>query len=303
MQRQLFPKLFLLSTLFFFTASAVLISQDVVPAREKVVRLGNPAAEDGKQGRALNVWDLQAFDNKIYLGAGSTLTNAGPINVWAYSPQDKSFIKETSVAEEAIKQFKAIDNELYILAADPKGSDSSKYYKRGEDGIWQKFASDKVKLAHVRDLIKVDNTLLAVGNSRPRKNPANATAGAAIVDSDSIIFRPVSVNNLPDFGNVSFIGYDWFFTVFEYQQKSLRHSTLFLEILATTLAVLPFIIHRKKRLELDFNLTNAEFIPEENIDIDKGKYGIDTIYQVWQPREYQDHLVYTRQIFLYILAV
>ena len=47
--------------------------------------LGNPLREEGLTGRALNVWDLQVFDGKVYIAGGSTVSNSGPIKVFAYN--------------------------------------------------------------------------------------------------------------------------------------------------------------------------------------------------------------------------
>lgn len=122
----------------------------------KLEYLGNPLSQDGKKGRALNVWDLQVFDGKIYLGGGSTVTNAGPINVWAYNPAPESFVKEYTVQEEAIEHYKVFGNQLYIPAADPRNSDHNKYYRQNDDNTWSKYTSSNVKLAHVRDLIQTN---------------------------------------------------------------------------------------------------------------------------------------------------
>ncbi|MEM6612613.1 MAG: hypothetical protein AAF652_10235, partial [Cyanobacteria bacterium P01_C01_bin.72] len=260
------------------------------------VRLGNPLAGDGKTGRALNVWDLQVFDGKVYLGGGDTTRNAGPINVWAYSPARQSFIKETTVAEEAILQYKVIDDQLYIPAADPRGNDNSKFYRLAAGGTWEKFADQSLKLAHVRDLIKLNNKLLLVGNSRPEIKEQEIVPGAVITDSNQVNFRPVQVDNLPDTGNVTFLGFDWFFTVFAFQNKIFALNA-FLRDTGGYPGSIAVYDPQTERLALDFNLGSEEFIPQANIDQENGKYGVDTIYQIWQPLVYQDHLIYTARSF------
>ena len=261
-----------------------------------VVRLGNPLAGDGKTGRSLNVWDLQVFDGKVYLGGGDTSKNAGPINVWTYSLAYQSFIKETTVAEEAILQYKVIDNQLYIPAADPRGNDNSKFYRRSVGGTWEKFADQSLKLAHVRDLIKVNDQLLLVGNSRPVTEEQTVVPGAVITDSKQVNFRPVQVDNLPDTGNVAFLGFDWFFTVFAFQNKIFA-TNAFLRDTGGYPGSVAVYDPQTERLELDFNFGSEEFIPQANIDRQNGKYGVDTIYQIWQPLLYQDHLIYTARSF------
>ena len=111
-------------------------------------------ARDGKTGRSLNVGDLQVFDGQIYVAGGSTVDNTGPINVWAYNPRTQQFNQDYRVAEEAIEHYRVFNNQLYIPAADPRGSDAPKFYRRGLNRPWQQYASNAVTLAHVRDLIQ-----------------------------------------------------------------------------------------------------------------------------------------------------
>ena len=263
---------------------------------QTVVRLGNPMVTDGQRGRALNVWDLQVFEGKVYVGGGDTSTNKGPMNVWAYNPASQLFIKETTIPEEAILRFKLIDDQLYIPAADPRNADSSKFYRKAIADDWQQFGDRQHKLAHVRDLIKVDQSLLLVGNSRPPTQGKKATPGAVVTNDQGASFNPVIVNNLPDTGEVRFIGFDWFFTVFNYQNKIYALNSLLRDAgnYPGFIAVYDSDI---QELSLDFSLTNNEFIPQQNIDFENGKHGVNTIYQIWQPIEYQGDLIYTARSF------
>ncbi len=90
--------------------------------------LGNKMADDGKRGRARNIWDLEAYNGRIYLGGGSTVENAGPVSVWAYDPATASFHNAYTVPEEAIELFRVFDADLYIPAADPTSGDMNKFY-------------------------------------------------------------------------------------------------------------------------------------------------------------------------------
>jgi hypothetical protein len=74
----------LLSVLLFLITILILIGGTFSQEHRinsAVVRLGNPLAADGQRDHALNVWDLQAFQGKIYVAGGSTVTNVGLINV------------------------------------------------------------------------------------------------------------------------------------------------------------------------------------------------------------------------------
>ena len=258
----------------------------------EVVRLGNPMVSDGKTDRALNVWDLQIFDGKLYVGGGDTNANAGPMNVWAYDLEQEKFTPEYKIPEEAILHFKVIDDELYIPAADPRGGDANKFYRQAKNGQWTKYADPSVKLAHVRDVIKLGkNKILVVGNGRPStKN--KIVQGAALTNDNGISFVQAGVNNTPDTGNIVWIDYNWFFSVFTYKNKVYAPNS-FLRDTGSYPGSIAIYDPKIQELVIDFDLGTEEFIPEDNVDAKKGKHGVETIYQIWHPIEYRDCLVYT----------
>ncbi|MFM2311641.1 MAG: hypothetical protein RLZZ04_917 [Cyanobacteriota bacterium] len=81
MDKKYRQKLLVFAWLFLITLLLLAwgFDRQEVNSNQSIVRLGNPLLTDGKKGRALNVWDLQAFNGKIYLGGGSSVENAGPI--------------------------------------------------------------------------------------------------------------------------------------------------------------------------------------------------------------------------------
>ncbi|MEL6441767.1 MAG: hypothetical protein AAFQ80_21250 [Cyanobacteria bacterium J06621_8] len=256
---------------------------------EKIIKLGNPFVDDGHEGRALNVWDLQVFDGKIYLAGGSTVTNVGPINVWAYNPAKQKFIQEYTVEEEAIEHYRVFDDQLYIPAADPTKGDRNKFYRRDVNGQWQKYASPVVKLAHVRDLIKTDNDhVLMVGNNRQPSKPDRVGTTIAIETKDGFSFKAGGIDNVLVNGQV-LANFNWFFSVFRYQNRilatnaSLRDSASFPGSIAQ-------YSPQSDQFELQRDL-QQEFIPQK-LFAKGGKYGSRIIYRPWKPVEYQNYLVY-----------
>ncbi|GAB4523012.1 MAG: hypothetical protein Tsb0014_00110 [Pleurocapsa sp.] len=283
-QRLLTLTLLFLITLIFIVG---VVSGQRNHACDRPVRLGNPLAADGQRGRALNVWDLQAFQGKIYLAGGSTVTNAGPINVWAYDPGTKSFVKEYQVQEEAIEHYKVFEDKLYIPAADPRNADKNKYYRRNHDGTWTKYAGNAIRLAHVRDLIHTgDNHILLVGNNR-NVTKDSSIPGAAITIDDGLSFQEAGLDSTP--GNV--MDFNWFFSVFSYQDRIYAPTSLLRDIenYASTIAVYN---PETKKFILEPNLKNDEFIPARQIGKNRGKYGMYVIYRLWNPVEFKDYLIY-----------
>lgn len=286
-------------TLFIsgFLLFAYILSRSSVPSTdsrseiklESVARLGNPLREDGMMGRALNVWDLQVFDGKIYIAGGSTVTNTGPINVWAYDPITQTFDKEYTVAEEAIEHFKVFNNQLYIPAADPRQGDTNKFYRKTADGLWQKYESDAVKLAHVRDLIKTDNDeILMVGNNRDLNKIANPSI--AITTDDGVSFQKAGIS-ASQLSKTNLVDYNWFFSVFKYQDKIYAISSLLRDSDNYSGSISVYNPQTQK-FAIDFNLRNDEFIPASIIEKKHNKQGAYVIYRIWNPLEFQNYLIY-----------
>lgn len=140
-------------------SSPVQAANDVT---RQVVNLGQPFKQ---QPFARNVWDMQVFDGKIYLGSGNYLNsgpspNAGPTPVIYYDPQTGKFITEYTVDEEQIDEYKIINGELIIPGTDATDSwDFGNYYVL-ENGKWQKIRTIPV-CSHVFDMAAYNGKLYA----------------------------------------------------------------------------------------------------------------------------------------------
>ena len=285
-------KLVALTALFLTTLVLIVVSFSLLSTGAEVVvkRLGNPLLNDGFKNRALNVWDLQAFDGKIYLGGGSTVANAGPINVWAYNPEAKKFSKEFTVDEEAIEHYRVFGDRLYIPAADPVKGNKTKFYWRETDGQWSKQASKVVKLAHVRDLLLTnDNDLLLVGNSNKPEEKSSRGTAIATPTADGWSFKTAGVKNVTS-QEIILADFNWFFSVFEYQNQIFATSSMLRDADNYPGAVSRYNPQTKK-FTLNFELHSDEFIPE-NMLAQGGKLGIEVVYRPWHPVEFQNYLVY-----------
>jgi hypothetical protein len=284
---------FLLS-LVAILAVVLASSQEVVNLSKSVNYLGKPLSGDGKTETALNVWDLQVFNGKIYLAGGSTQENTGPINVWAYNPQTKTFDREYAVDEEAIEHYKVFDNELYIPAADPRTKNTNKFYRRGLNNKWTQYSSNQVKLAHVRDLIKTDtgNILLVGINANPSKSSIAITEDNGETYQEAGINKQQFILRQGDGTEIVLLDLNSFFSVFSYQNKIYAPSSLLRDYQNSAGAIAVYN-SQSKNFELDKKLKNEEFIPKQDIRVDQGKHGIDIIYRIWNPVEYTTFLVYT----------
>ncbi len=270
-------------------------SAQVPDVTERLETLGNPMAGDGKIGRALNVWDLQRFGGKIYLAGGSTVSNAGPINVWAYNPSQKGFEKEFTVREEAIEQFKVFGKSLFIPAADPKAGDKHKFYRRTLDQTWKLSQSPKPALAHVRDLIKTKSgAILLVGNNRRVvKDPSQPSA--AITRNQGASFRAAGLEQSTQ------TAANWFFSVFPYRGKIYAPTSLLRDAYNQT-GVIGVFNRKRQKIELSQTLRNDEFIPRTLLGPQVGSQGAEVIYRLWKPTVYKGTLVYPVRSYSYTQA-
>lgn len=133
--------------------------------------LGNPYSKEYKSGEmiyARNIWDMQLYKDKIYIGGGnssnySPAKNAGRVNVVSLNPKDDSFTNEYRVAEEQIDIFKVYGDILYIAGHDATQKwDFGNIYRKYENQ-WYKNRTLPNAL-HVYDIVAKGNKIFtAVG--------------------------------------------------------------------------------------------------------------------------------------------
>lgn len=114
----------------------------------RVEFLGNPFADNYPDGDALyarNVWDLQRFAGRIFIGAGNSSNigpapNAGPLEIKIYDPDTEQFSVEGTVEEEQIDIWRILDHRLHIPGHDPTQNwKFGNFYRRDDEGTWTKY--------------------------------------------------------------------------------------------------------------------------------------------------------------------
>lgn len=116
------------------------------------------------------------------------------------------------------------------------------------------------------------------------------------IDAPSIVittdqgrsFQAAGVDNIP---NQYLVDYNWFFTVFTYQNQIYAPSSLLRDIdnYSNTIAVYN---PETQKFSLDKNLKNDEFIPRQQLGENDNENNIYTIYRIWNPVEYKQYLIY-----------
>ena len=130
--------------------------------------LGNPFREkyrDGSDIYARNIWDMQVYNDRVYLGHGNSNNNgpspnAGPVDVWYWDTMESRFVKEFIVDDEQIDHYRIIDGKLIIPGHDPKESwDLGNYYILNENK-WKKIRTIPNGI-HNYDMLKFKEQLFA----------------------------------------------------------------------------------------------------------------------------------------------
>lgn len=139
--RLLFLLLFLLVSC---SSNSPRIAPDVTGFLED---LGSPYSErytKMAQLYARNVWDLQSYKGRLYIGAGNSSNlgparNAGPVPVISWNPFKEKYQKEFVVDDEQIDLFYVFNDELFIPGHDPKESwQWGNVYRKNNEKPWQK---------------------------------------------------------------------------------------------------------------------------------------------------------------------
>ena|GEM_PF-4533794 len=129
-----------------------------------IVSLGKPVK---KSNYPNNIWDLQVFDGKIYIGHGDWLNNAGPIPVISLNPLTNTFTTEYTVDDESIWRYRVLNDKLYIPGTDARPGDTGsgggwgygEYYSLDADG-WNMYRNTPGGV-HVLDMAYYNGKLYA----------------------------------------------------------------------------------------------------------------------------------------------
>lgn len=150
--------------LYSFTASGV-----YAESQPELIGMPFHSVYSDKQSYARNLWDLQRFGNRIYLGAGNSsnagpVPNAGRVPAIYYDLKTERFVNDYTVAEEQIDLYRVINNQLMI-----PGHDATQKWTFGniylledtsDNSRWQKRRT-LPRALHVYDLNSLDQQLFA----------------------------------------------------------------------------------------------------------------------------------------------
>ena len=123
--------------------------------------LGIPTSERYSEGvTARSPWDMATYENKLYIGSGDYDTNAGPVDMWCYDIDKKTWSNSGTVPEEEIDRFCVIDNKLVVPGIDPQEDWSLGNYYVLDGNQWVKKRNIEGGL-HTFDIVEFDGILFA----------------------------------------------------------------------------------------------------------------------------------------------
>lgn len=159
----------------FFPKSDSQAAESTKDVTAFVEQLGNPAKQrwvdtNNPCRYARNVWDLQSFSGKLFIGSGNSSNldpciNAGPVNIMSYNPTTNQFINELSLNEEQVDQYKILNGQLVIPGHDPKDDWTYGNWYRLENGSWVKHRNIKDQV-HNFDMGFFQGKLITTGTSQ-----------------------------------------------------------------------------------------------------------------------------------------
>jgi len=154
--------------------------KDMTEFMETVANPYRSAYRDGEDVYARNIWDMQVYAGRLFVGGGNLnnsgpAPNAGPVPIISYDPAAQKTVTEGRVDDEEITTYTVLDDRLYIPGSDATESHEwGNFYLRNQDGTWLKKRTIPAAL-HNYSLTFYNNRLVAGISTRD---------GAAVAISD-----------------------------------------------------------------------------------------------------------------------
>lgn len=164
--------------------AAPTVPAGAVDVSARLEKLGQPSLERyPTQFYARNVWDLQLFDGRLYIGGGNSSnegpnSNAGPVPIWSFNPRSGAFSTEFSVDDEQTENFHVLNGQLTLPGHDPREDWSKGNFYRLEANAWKKYRTIPNGI-HTYDLAQFGGKMYAgLGTDKDFQLAASSDKGA-----------------------------------------------------------------------------------------------------------------------------
>lgn len=119
---------------------------------------------------ARTAWDVEIFDQKLFVGSGDYDANSGPVEIYSYDLQTENWQHTGTLPDEQADRFIIIDDTLMIPGCDPRGSWDYGNLYRYSDGQWQTLRNIPGGI-HQFDLIQYEDALFVGLGVSPGNSP------------------------------------------------------------------------------------------------------------------------------------
>lgn len=119
---------------------------------------------------ARTAWDVEVFDQQLFVGSGDYDANSGPVEIYSYDLQNQSWSCSGSLPDEQVERFMIIDNTLMVPGCDPRGSWDFGNIYRYANGQWETLRNIPGGI-HQFDLIEYEDMLFVGLGVSPGNSP------------------------------------------------------------------------------------------------------------------------------------
>jgi len=258
----------------FYATGGIELLAKIAPCPDSLYTIiANIPQNEGLTGKAKNIWDLQIYKGKLYLGYGSTTRNTGPTALWAYDLATETLATNCIIASEAIERFRVWNDTLFIPNSDPTSGDLPKFVYLAEEEVCQSI-SINYGMAHVRDLYFFNGQYYLVGNTRcPGSKEPNCAGLISLTNFSGNIDNTWLQSELVMADNFSNSRWNWFFGLLEVDGQLVLPNAMFTKAYNPNLAIKDNLFYQ---IEPNNELTWSAFQPPNKRLLHTHFFPVDT---------------------------
>ena len=157
-------------------------------------------------------WDIEIFNNSLYVGGGDYDANSGPVPIYCYNIEQDQWSLSGTVPDEQIEMFKVIQGTLMAPGCDPRQDWSLGNIYELRDGTWNTNRNIPGGL-HQFDIIEYDGKIFAALGVIPGQFPIAVSYDGGVSFSQIPLYKNGSAidTSTPDgTSSVQIRTYDFF---------------------------------------------------------------------------------------------
>ncbi len=151
---------------------------------------------------ARTAWDVEIFDQQLFVGSGDYDANSGPVEIYSYDLQTENWEHSGTLPDEQADRLIIIDDTLMIPGCDPRGSWEYGNLYRYSDDQWQTLRNIPGGI-HQFDMIQYENALFVGLGVSPGNSPivvshdgGNTFQAVPMYKEGQLLYESVGTNTL-----------------------------------------------------------------------------------------------------------